>query len=242
MTAPLETVLQGFDVGERVELFDLDFTPIDPAAPVLHLTPFVGQSDILRRGGLPYYPAPMEATGYARGGDAGDRGSASKLPQPTIKVGNASPIVSPYVWGAQGFIGALVTRTVTYRRFLDGEPDEDPTAAQQLDVHEVEQVTEITPTEISFRLVAPIDQAGRELPARRVTRNSCQRRYRTWNGSSFDYSKATCPYVGAGTWNTADQTATDATDNCSRRLTGCLLRFPDGPLPIQAFPGISLSR
>lgn len=242
MSAPAEEVVQGPELGETVELFDFDFTPLDASGPVLHLTPNVAGSDMIERGGVRYYPAPIASSGYDRGGDTDDRGGGSQIPQPRIKVGAAIPLISPWVWATQGMVGVEVTRTRVLRRWLDGESDPDATGFLKFDIHEVEQRVRHTPTEIEFRLVARIDRAGKQLPGRRVLRNSCRHRYREWTGAAFDYSKATCPYTGASTFTAADNPATNATDRCSKRFSGCGARFPTGALPITAFLGISRPR
>lgn len=80
------------------------------------------------------------------------------------------------------------------------------------------------------------------LPKRVILRDICQHRYRVWDKSAeaFDYSVATCPYVGTD-YITIDGAPTDypEQDSCSLTLeAGCKKRFTD-ELPFFGFPGLA---
>ena len=249
MTAPVETI-QGFDIGEIVELFEFDFSPLGSGAPVLYLTPMTEREGLTRSEAVKpirvnnqnYTAVPMECRGYDRGDDAIDLGSPGAPATPTIRLGAVIPVVSPWVNSTEQMQGVKVTRRLFLRSSLAsfGTDFED---ALKFDVHAIDQLVSQTPESIEFRLVSLSVNQGRKIPARLVERNSCARRYRQWTGAAFDYTGATCPYTGTDLFTKADQTTTtNADDNCSQRLAGCILRFPTGTLPISAYPGISKRR
>lgn len=111
------------------------------------------------------------------------------------------------------------------------------------EVYTVERKSAHNRTFVEWQLNAALDQEGKMLPGRQVLRDTCMQRYRTWNGTSFDYSKATCPYTGTGYFK-ADGTATTAAlDSCGKKLSDCRLRFgQNGQLPTRKFPGVSRLR
>ena len=79
------------------------------------------------------------------------------------------------------------------------------------------------------------------LPGRTVLRDLCAWRYRTWDGSAWDYSAAECPYTGTAYFDGSDTAVNEAEDDvCSRRLSGCRARFGSGSvsLPFGGFAGV----
>jgi lambda family phage minor tail protein L len=148
--------------------------------------------------------------------------------------------------------GATVTRIRTFKKFLDGQPDADPDAHFEPDIYRVDRKSAHIPgVSVEFELASIIDQRGRELPAYVCMRDYCPLIYRRWTGTEFDYSKATCPYVGfdgnppatAGAFFRRDGTSTvnPAEDKCGKRLSDCVDRFGDRPLPYGGFPGMALA-
>jgi phage-related protein len=83
------------------------------------------------------------------------------------------------------------------------------------------------------------------IPKRQVLRDACLAEYRYYDTATaaFDYTRATCPYVGTSYFE-ADGTPTinPAEDQCGRKLSDCKLRFTDLILPTWAFPGVSRIR
>lgn len=232
MSAPVDTVIQAAEIPALVELFELDLSVISAGAPTLR---FVGDHtglSMIRRGSNRYWPVPLEVEGF-------DRGGAGAPPQPTLRVGNVWGALAPWVWAGQDLVGATLRRVIVLRSNLDDGDDPDSSAYLLFDDYMLEQKTEQTPTHIAWRLVASIDQGRRQLPGRQVIRDVCQLRYRIWTGSAWDYSQATCPYTGASMWDVTDtSTATQSEDLCSKRISGCRLRFAPSALPTSAFPGV----
>jgi lambda family phage minor tail protein L len=229
------------ELGQFVELYALDQTPISAGATVIYLTPntqAAGGTAItptITRNSITYYGVPIEGEGFDRGGDG-------PLPQPTIRVANVSPLLGPWIWGAQDMIGAIVTRTLVLAAWLDGGASADPTAYITSDRYLIEQKTKHGPEGIEFRLRSAVDRSDRQIPNRQVL-PTCSYRYRTWSGSTWVYpSTNACPYgistPGASIFDYKDSVAaTNADDQCGKRLQSCKLRF-SGSLPTLAFPGV----
>jgi lambda family phage minor tail protein L len=102
----------------------------------------------------------------------------------------------------------------------------------------VAQKTSHTAVAIAFKLASRMDVEGTQLPRRQILRDVCTHTYRAWDGAAFDYSKASCPYVGAADFDTGNNPTDDAHDQCSRNIKGCQLRFPGQVLPARFFPGV----
>lgn len=229
---PVAEALQAAELAGMIELFELDLSTLSAGAPVLRFVGDHNGTTVLLRNALRYYPVPLEVEGF-------DRGGGGAAPQPILRVGDVLGQMSPWVWGWQDLVGAQITRTVVLRQHLDDGDDPDPTAWVLLDVYRIEQKISQTPTSIEFLLIASYDQGRKQLPGRQVIRDTCSHRYRTWTGSTWDYSAATCPYTDTPMFDVTDTvTVTETEDLCSKKLSGCKLRFPSAPLPTTAFPGV----
>jgi lambda family phage minor tail protein L len=131
-------------------------------------------------------------------------------------------------------------------RFLDGQPEADPSAYIGPDIFRLERKSDENPLYIEWELSAAIDQEGKLLPGRQVLRDTCPKRYRTYDPTNsaaapdgFVYATVNpCPYTGSNSFDKLGVPTTSASDVCSRRLTACELRFPDGQaVPFGGFPG-----
>jgi lambda family phage minor tail protein L len=217
-------------IGGTLELF---WTPSvdasNPAAPVR-----------IAFGGQEYTPYPIEAEGFEWRG----KGPA---PRPRIRVSNIENIAGSLVVVSGDLVGAKITRTRTYAKFLDGMPSADPNAYIEPDIWYVERKVQHNPTIIEWELSSILDQQGRYLPSRQLLRDVCTQVYREWNNATgaFSYEGVTCPYVGTSYWS-EDDLPTDATrDRCGKRLTSCKLRADASgwsALPTWGFPGLGRAR
>lgn len=217
-----------------VSLFSLDTTSI--GGPVLYFTPGrVGDAGVVYNG-VTYTPTDVEFTGLEITG-------AGALPVPHIKIPNTQGLWQSVITTYGDLLGCTLTRLRTYARFLDGAADADPLAFYGPDIFRVERKVAQNPVFIEWELSASIDQEGVKLPRRVVVRDTCLFRYRSWNGTSFDYTKAICPYAGSSYFDINDQPVTDpAQDVPSRRKSCCVARFGEGnPLPFGGFPGVQRS-
>lgn len=234
MTEALETLAQQAATDDIVHLYALDATSL--GGEIYRFTSSAFEALPVTWQGNIYAPVPVETEGWEWNG-------SGSLPTPTLKVSNIGNGFGGAVIGFGDLVGCPFVRTRTFRRFLDGQPDADPAAHFPLDVYRVEQKTSHNKVFIEWKLAAAFDHEGRLLPGRQVLRDTCTHRYRRWNGTAFDFTKATCPYVGDLFFTTTGAaTADPAEDRCGKRLSDCKKRFADDPLPTRAFPGVSRIR
>jgi lambda family phage minor tail protein L len=219
-----------------VSLYSLDLTSL--GGTVHNFVAGAEHGEAIVFNSISYNPLDVEVSGFEMNG-------AGALPQPTIRIANREGFVQTMLATFGDIIGAKFTRVRTFGRFLDNGSEPDPGAYFGPDIFIVEQKTAENAIFVEFTLSASIDQEGKMLPGRQVIRETCLWRYRVWNPntSSFDYTKAQCPYVGSGYYDINNQATTAENDQCSRRLSGCKLRFgASSPLPFGGFPGVSRVR
>jgi len=234
----IERVSQSLSPGDIVQLFQLDLSPIG-TNQVLCFTP--GPAVTFR--GITYASVDIMAEGFEWSGKG-------KMPQPKLKIGNATRMISALALDFQDLIGARLTRIRTYRQYLDGQSTSDPDAAYDPDIYTVEQKTHHDKFSIEFMLSAAMDQDGRQLPGRMVLRDVCTWRYRIWNpalnagAGGFDYSRVIgCPYVGTAYFDRLGLPVAAAQDQCGKRISDCKKRFGNNAaLPYGGFPGVSRVR
>lgn len=229
---------QRLSAGEIISLYRLDTTLF--GGQVYY---FCSKADATNGniffGGLEYYPIEMEW----RDQEISGRG---QMPAPRIKIANTNDLTQSLVNAYGDMLGAPIQRVRTYKRFLDGESDADPTAYFGPDWFTLERKVSDLPTVVEWELAASFDQEGKKLPGRHVIRDTCPWRYRHWdaNQGAFDYSKAQCPYTGDTYYDRSGNEVTNpAEDQCGRRLKDCELRFGEGnALPFGGFPGVARVR
>lgn len=217
-----------------VVLFELDARPI--GGDVYRFTPACYEFDMVGWQGETYTPFDVDAEGF-------DWTGKGTLPRPKLRIGNASLAISAAVIAFGDLLGAIVTRTRTLRKYLDGQPSADPTQHWPLDIYEIQQKTAHTKFFIEWQLASIMDAQGRKFPRRQILRDACTHIYRRWTGTAWDYTAATCPYTGTAYWNELNQPCSQSADKCSKHISGCRLRFrwPDA-LPTTAFPGVSRAK
>jgi lambda family phage minor tail protein L len=185
---------------------------------------------------ITYHPLDVEVSGFEMNG-------VGALPQPSLRIANREGFVQTMLATFGDIVGSKFTRIRTFARYLDDGAEPDPGAYFGPDIFVIEQKVAENSLFVEFSLSASIDQEGKMLPGRQVVRDTCLWRYRVWNGASFDYSKAQCPYTGSSYFDLDNQATTQDLDQCSRRITGCKLRFgASNPLPFGGFPGVSRIR
>lgn len=240
----IEQKKQQLTPGRRVELFDLDASSIVSGA-VYHFCSSFAESLPLLWGGVTYVPIPILSDGFEVSGQG-------RLPTPTIKIGNIGNFVSTLLLEVGDIVGAKVTRRVTFSDFLDNGTTPDTSQHFIPEIFRIERKKSHTREAVEFELSASIDQEGHQLPGRQIIPSACTHIYRTFAPSAgqFDYSKATCPYVGSdlvqgGTEGPffdalGQQTGSPSLDRCGKRLSDCRLRFTPLrlPLPFAGFPGV----
>lgn len=215
----------------RVVLFELDATRL--GAGVHYFSP---QTNELGAGvtwqGTVYQPLPFEASGF-------EQTSTGAFPRPRARVSNALGTLGPLLRAHDGLRGALVIVHATYARFLDavnfanGNPDADPLAEEPLEVWAIDRTVGRSRWRIEWELANPLDVMGVLIPARTIHDDYCNWMYRS----------SDCGYTGGPVAKRDDSpTALAQEDDCSKRLSGCRLRFGNGLIPGGMFPGVGKVR
>ena len=237
LTPELADEFLGFEVGEIVELFTIDATKlggglshfcdraIDGAAPVFD--------------GVTYQPMPIEAEGWEWSGTGPPPEVTLAIGVADLALGSVSRLLLAQLEALDDLTGAELRRMQTLRRFLDDGDDPDPTQVFGVEVLRVEQKTSQTSERVQWVLKNALDHEGARVGGRLCT-NRCSHVYRVPNGAGgFDYSAATCPYNGAGTFDLNGAPVAAAQDACGKLIGDCRLRFgANAVLPFQGFPGV----
>lgn len=228
------TEAQSLDPDAIVMLFTVDLTDIGGDVYYWTPGPIDGAPAVFQ--GITYTSFPVLATGFEYSG----RGP---LPAPQLIIPNVAGFATGLAIIYGDVLGGKVTRLRTFKKYLDGEPEADPTAYWTPDIFYFHRKVQQDNTVLILEMRSILDQEGVMIPARQIIRDTCSRIYRRWNGSSFDYTKATCPYAGSMMFK-ADGTGTanPAEDVCGKRLSDCTSRFggtSDSPARTYAFPGAS---
>lgn len=221
-----------------VELFSLDTTMLTNiygqpgAGDVLNFVAGTLNGAQVLFAGVSYQPIPIEASGFEWNGNG-------KLPVPRLKIAAIGGLAAGLTYQFGDLLGAEVTRLRTFAKFLDGQPEADPTAVFEPDRFRIDRKAAQNKAYVEFELAAVFDQQGVRLPRRQVLRDACTNTYRVFRNGQL-YS-GTCPYDGNSTFDAFDAPVDGIeNDSCSHKLTGCLARFGKStPLPIAAFPGVA---
>lgn len=234
----IETVAQSRSPGAFVHMFRLDTTSV--GGTVVFFAQARREDGGVYFGGQYYVPFDIEFSGFETNG-------TGSLPTPRMRLSNTNlAIQSMLNTYGDDLIGCPIQRVRTFARFLDGQPEADPTAYFGPDSFRFERKTAENPIFVEWELSASIDQEGKLLPGRQVIRDTCMWRYRRWdhNSNSFDYSKVTdCTYTGGNCFNRKGEPVSADQDECGRRLSDCAIRFgPGATLPFGGFPGVARTR
>lgn len=221
------------DPGAVITLFHLDANNV--GAGDFRFTSTAFTTSKVMYGGQTYEPVDIFAEGFEWSG----KGS---LPEPTLRLNNATFVLMGAVIAYNDLLGAKLTRIRTFRQFLDGQADADPNAHLPTEIYYIAQKTAANKIYIEWKLASSLDQEGSLLPGRQVLKDVCTHRYRRWTGNQFDYTLATCPYAGTNYYDKDGvQVFTGDADSCGKKLSDCQLRFgASNELPTRAFPGVAV--
>lgn len=191
-------------------------------------------ANTIKYDGEEYTPIAFEATGFEWNGQGSQ-------PNPKIRVSNINRVMLAAVITANDGIGADFTRIRVFRKDLDDGTRRDPTLFFPKEVYRLNRKTVHNRIFIEWELSSSMDQQGVKIPGRQCLKRTCTHRYRVWNATTgtFDYTNATCPYVGTNYFDAQDRhTSNPASDACGKLLSSCSARFGSDPLPTRAMPGI----
>lgn len=234
----IQEEIQSLSPSAIIELFVLDTTMLE-GGDIYRFHPGTNnlQSSVTWQG-KEYLPLPIEAEGF-------DVTAAGSLPRPKIRVANVQGLFSAMVASMDDLVGCKITRKRTMARFLDaenfkgGNPEADPSQHFPDQMWFIDQKTSENKHLIEWELASAFDLQGVMLPFRQVIQNSC----------CWGYRGPECGYDGDEYYDKDDKRTFDASkDFCSKRLSGCEVRFKrkavgeivihDGTLPYGGFPGV----
>jgi lambda family phage minor tail protein L len=217
-----------------ITLYQLDTSPVKGNGQTFYFTSAEDFDTTIRWGGVDYAPLPMDASGF-------EMTTKGTVPQPTVTMSNLFGAGNMLLDNYNELIGALLSRILTLRRFLDDGSTPDGNAYITWDKFVVAQKMSHTSMLITFKLAARWDVEGTQLPRRQILRDVCSHTYRAFDPATgdFNYSRATCPYTGSNFLDSNNFWTDAAHDQCARDLTGCRSRFGwYYPLPARFFPGV----
>jgi lambda family phage minor tail protein L len=230
MVDTVNSEIQQSEVSPYVILWELDLT--DLGDTVYHFVQGTLDPSPVQFDGVTYSPFDVEADGFEWNG-------TGQPATPTLKFSTTDAAVSTLINEYNDLCGAKVTRTRTFRKFLDGEPSASPGEYFTLDVYYINTKTMEDKRSVSFELSSFLDQQGTMLPRGQIT-TYCRAIYRKWNGSSFIIhpSDIACPWATATYYTEDNVSTTAANDRCNHLVSGCKQRFgATAELPFMAFPG-----
>lgn len=219
--------VQTLEPGDLVELYEVDARPIGGELHRFH--PY-GRADIIFQE-LVYTPWPIKAEGFEMSGDG-------KQNMPIISLGNLNGYITSLCIYLEDMVGAKVTRRRTLAKYLDGQPDADPTEELDPDIFYVERKLSEDNELVQFELASALDFEGQQLPRRQVIANTCS--WLTIGGYRGPY----CGYNGPPVADEFDRPVTIASqDKCGGLVKSCKLRFGENSeLNIGSFPAAGLIR
>lgn len=219
----------GLDPITIIELFELDTTNF-PGGTISRFhngVNFNGQPVVWQ--GQTYSALPVEATGF-------NLSARGVLPRPRFKVANIDGIFSGLVMEFGDLVGCKVIRKRTYLKYLDAvnfpggvNPSADPYQHFEDDVWYVDRKAAENKYVIEWELASAFDLQGVTLPVRQIIQNTC----------AWKYKSAECSWIPNGEFFDRNDLPTNdpAQDFCSKRLSGCKVRFKEQILPYGGFPG-----
>lgn len=247
MTPELAVQMRKFAVGELITLYQLDLTRL--GGLVYYFTNNVFEERVpIAFGGHDYTHHPVHMSEV----EVDSQGAPA---QPTFTIFTGSGPVNALVRSYNDLRGAKVYRFRTFAEFLDvrpdgngdmeANPDADAEALFGLEMYVIDRKMAAHDVMAEFQLIAPTDYEGVELPLRIVRKRWCDAHYRVRDdaeGDGFYYFLQVdggCPYSGTAYFNENDEACAKDDDRCSKRVSGCLLRYGQASaLPMQAFPGV----
>lgn len=223
---------QILEPGFRVRLCKLDASSINIGAGTLLFHPYPEEGSIIWQG-EEYSPWPVTIEGLSKTGD--------RPPTPKLTVANVNGSITALCLQFDDLIGAVVTMKSTLTKYLDAvnfpggvNPTADPGEHFPDEVWYLDRKEHEDYTVVQWSLASALDFNGVVLPSRIIVANQCQWMYRS----------AECGYAGPPVAKLDDTPTADANlDNCSRKVSGCKLRFGEnGELPFGSFPASGLIR
>ena len=232
MTDAIQETIQKYAPGDVVELYQLDATVYGSSIYYF----YQGEGASILFDGDTYVPFVIKTSGLERSAGGID-------PEPTISFSDVQGSIGSLAISASDLLGVTLTRIRTFKQFLDGEAEADPNSVISTDIFLFNKKIAHNKVYIEWSLVSCLGYEGRLMPRRQVLRDTCPWIYRTYSGSAFVYTKATCPYTGSSYFTASGQvTLLPQSDVCGKRMSDCILRYGTSALPYGGFPGAGKNR
>lgn len=149
-------------VSPFIELFTLDATAL--GGTVYHFTPSKpGNGQYIQFAGVQYSWIPIEFSGL-------DYSANGQLPRPIIKISNITKVLLGAVIALGDLVGAKLTRTRTFAKFLDGEPEANPNQHLPKETFFVGAKKTHNKHMMEFELVTAFERAQIKIPKQQATR------------------------------------------------------------------------
>lgn len=226
--------LQSLNPSAKLEFFVVDATEQGASEVWRFHNGTNALSDAVVWQGHTYDYLPIQADGFELRGD-GPR------PRPTLTVGDVFGVLGAAVRQFDALARATLTIKRTHARYLDAvnfpggvNAQADDTAEYPDELWIFDRIASRDGSHVQWELVSPLDLEDVMIPARQVRAVICGSQYRSTE----------CGYTGGPVAKVDDTPTSDASfDECSRRVSGCKLRFgANVELPIDIFPGTGLVR
>ena len=172
----------------------------------------------------PYNPLPCQI-------DSIEFTSDGSQPEPSITIADTGGVIGDLINLYDNIEEAEIRIIRTQKRYLDGQPDADPTAIISVADFLIARREPYVPREyVTFLLANPIDIDGVKLPGRYLLRKC-----------SWIYRDENCGYTGDKGFKLSNEpTLNSALDKCGKTLQSCKLRFGENvALPFGGFPGMT---
>jgi len=247
MANDLDSQVYNLTMQELVTMFIIDFNPVITFSPapsgIMHLSSYKNGASALSYGGNSYDFVGIKGSGFRSEINGAlpepqlviDKNSLTGLAQyQTIKSTYASETGHVFF----DWRGAKVTRIRTTSNYLG------VTTKQDVDYYLVDQLTRTTKDTIELKLTVSTgaDRVNNQ-SVQELAPNRCALRYRTHNGTGFDYTDEDaggCPWGNPTTkhnWSAVPNFGTDyftesnastvtaSQDQCQYSVKGCQVRF-----------------
>jgi len=220
--------LFALDQDALVEMCTIDATPVGGTVYRFTNNDLYGGNIVWA--GDTYTAFPMMATGF-------EKKSSGTLARPTLTVSNIGGIISAICKTYDDLIGLTYTRIRTHKKYLDAvnfggvNPTANPAIEYPREIWQINRRITENRMAVVFELASPWDVQGISLPKRVIMQNSCGWKYRS----------AECGYSGGAVATELDvPTGIIGLDKCSKKVSGCKLRFGNDELPFGGFPSVGL--
>jgi len=213
--------VQNLAVGNIVNLYEIDLTTIGQDGYLRFTESIDNDYTPISFGGDEFIPIHMKTDGWSVT-------SADTLPRPKIMISNVLLTYAAYINSFDSLIGAKFTRRRTLEKYLDGKPEENPSAEFAPDIYRIRTMPQKTKAVAEFELTPYMDFEGINIPKRQIIRDFCRQTYRIWSldSTSFNYTNTTCPYTHDYCYTRlGDYTTDESQDDCGKSLSDCEMRY-----------------